>query len=107
MTIEILYVAGCPHVQAAMEMVRRALAAEGLASPLQMILVRDQSEAQAVRFAGSPTIRVCGEDVMPDDGVTEVCVGCRLYRNPENPGLPREESVRSALRRAVERGMAR
>ena len=106
MTIEILYVADCPHVGPAVEMVRRVLAAEGLTGHIETILVQDQDEAQAFQFLGSPTIRVGGEDVEPADAGTYACLGCRLYSNPQNPGQPSEESVRRALRRAAGRGMA-
>ena len=43
-------------------------------------------EADWLRFPGSPTIRVDGEDLFPAPGREDCWLGCRVYATPE--GLP-------------------
>ena len=103
MKVEILHVAGCPHAIPALHLVQKTLKQEGLKAEVQALLVETEQEAQTLRFSGSPTIRVDGEDVEP---ILEpqFSLGCRLYRNPVNPGLPCEEAVRVAICRGGKEG---
>ena len=64
--IEILYVAECPSHPAAVRMVKDVLAAEGVVTEVQEVLVRDEGMASELKFLGSPTIRVNGRDVAGD-----------------------------------------
>ena len=101
MKIEILYVAGCPHHRPAVERIREALAAEGRDAEIREIVVRDPAMAEALRFPGSPTIRVNGRDVERNkDAEARPALSCRLYRGGDE-GLPSSGAIRSALREAA------
>jgi hypothetical protein len=97
MKIEILYVADCPHFAPALDLVERALREEGVSAEIETRKITDLAGAAAVRFPGSPTIRMNGRDVVERESPDEAAiVGCRLY--PEAGGIPPLESVRRAVR---------
>lgn len=63
MTLELLYLAGCPHHDEALDLVNSVLEAEGMPAEVQQILIRNHEDADAHRFPGSPTFRVNGQDI--------------------------------------------
>ena len=99
MKIEILYFEGCPNYLPAVDRLRTVLRREGLAAEIAEIEVKDGPAAQALKFFGSPTIRVNGLDIEARSrGIGEPGFACRRY--PE--GLPSEEMIRMALKEARE-----
>jgi len=95
--VEVLFVPGCPNYEPAIERVRKVLAAEALEVAVEGIPVNTDEDARALMFHGSPTIRVNGNDVEPDQGNTPGLT-CRLYSN--RTGVPSENAVRLAVTRA-------
>ncbi len=79
MKIEVLYFEGCPNHAPAMEMVRRVVVREGIEAQVVPIDVRDVETAMAVRFLGSPSIRVNGVDIEPGRQDDPPFFGCRTY----------------------------
>jgi hypothetical protein len=78
--IEVLYVADCPSHPAAVRMVKDVLAAEGVVTEVQEVLVRDEGVASELKFLGSPTIRVNGRDVAGETRkVQSFALSWRLY----------------------------
>jgi hypothetical protein len=96
MKIEVLYVPGCPNHQPALEAVTGVLAAESCQTEVEIcnVPVRSQDEALALRFPGSPTIRVNGGDVEPET-VSGFGLACRLYEN--GLGVPSAGVIRTAV----------
>jgi Domain of unknown function (DUF2703) len=95
MIIEVLYFEGCPNYLLAVDRLRTVLAREGLRAELIEIEVKDDSDAQALKFFGSPTIRVNGLDIEASSRqVSETGFACRCYPG----GLPSEEMIRAAVR---------
>ena len=97
MKIEVLYVPGCPNYEPAVERMKKVLAAESLQVDVEGIPVNTDAEVRALLFPGSPTIRINGDDVEPDQ-MNELGLTCRLYAN--RTGVPSEETLRLALLRA-------
>ena len=96
-----LYVAECPFHPGAVDLVRSVLAAEGLDSSVHEILVRDEEMAEALRFRGSPTIRVNGRDVAGEPSEKKsFALSCRLYSGSSQVGLPPADLVRRAVVKA-------
>jgi hypothetical protein len=97
--IEVLYVQDCPHYRDTLALVDRVRGELGIDAELRTSLIVDLAAAEAARFAGSPTVRVDGQDVEPgSEPVTEYVLGCRLYRLQHRyAGLPEERWVREAL----------
>jgi hypothetical protein len=97
MKIEILYLDGCPNYAPALERLRAALLQQGLPAEISEIAVKDESEAKALKFIGSPTIRANGLDIEPASRKVEATgFACRRYPD----GLPSEEMIRLALKEA-------
>ena len=103
MRVQLLYIPGCPNHAPAAERLHRLLTDQGVASAIEEIEVPDLSAARELAFVGSPTIRIDGEDVEPPvAGVTGLA--CRTYASKGTlSGLPAEESISAAIRRARER----
>ena len=97
MKIEVLYFDGCPNHLPATERVRAVVGQEGVSAEVSEIEVKDLSQAKALAFPGSPTIRVNGLDIEPAlRGSADTGFACRRYPG----GLPSEEMIRRALREA-------
>ncbi|MBI3130305.1 MAG: hypothetical protein HYZ13_03010 [Acidobacteria bacterium] len=101
MRIELLIFEGCPNREPARVLFQEAMAALGIAGEVQEIQVDSLDKARALRFPGSPTLRVDGEDVAPLPESFEPALGCRSYVvQGRRQGLPDPAQVFSALRSA-------
>ena len=100
-TIEVLYFDGCPSYEHAVALIRKALAVERIAAPIQLTRVNSVAEARRHSFYGSPTIRVNGEDIAPLPAGASPCLACRVYRMPDGrlAPVPAVEALVAALRR--------
>jgi len=96
--IEVLYVPECPSHPAAVRMVKDVLAAEGVATEVHEVLVRDEGMASELEFLGSPTIRVNGRDVGGETRESQsFALSCRLYPGSKQVGLPPAEMIHRAV----------
>jgi hypothetical protein len=98
MKIEVLYVPNCPNHAAAVERLRAILSPESFQAHVDEVLVGDAPMAQALRFPGSPTIRVNGRDVEPQTEPTSFGIMCRLYSN--GSGVPSQHILLAAIEKA-------
>ena len=101
--IELLYFAGCAHYEYARELVERAAADLGVEAQIELVEVPDVERAPALRFLGSPTVRVDGHDVEPGaDERADFAFSCRLYRTRGGVSdLPNPIWIREALTAAL------
>jgi len=101
MEIELLCFDGCPSYMQAEEELRSALDELGIPGPIRRILVRDDDEAERLRFIGSPTIRVDGRDLEPEvDRAEDFGLRCRIYfEGGAMRGWPSRAFILAALRR--------
>ena len=92
MKIEVLYSPGCPNYRPAVERIERVLASESLRAEIRSVAVSNDAEAMELMFPGSPTIRVDGEDVEPNQTITP---GREVppVRQPERSSLGRNAST--------------
>jgi hypothetical protein len=99
MRIEVLYVSNCPNHAVALERLRELLSPEGFERHVNVVLVRDAEMAQSLKFPGSPTIRIDGQDVEPQ-GEKAAAFGlmCRLYS--DGSGAPSQQKLRAAIEKA-------
>ena len=97
--VELLWWHGCPSTDEAIELVRAEMKAVGLnPESLAVREIRDDREARAAAFPGSPTVRIDGRDVQaPEDSVPGLT--CRVYRLRDGrvSPLPDRADVREAL----------
>jgi hypothetical protein len=100
MEIELLYFDGCPSYRTAEKILREALGKEGMEVDVELVAVNSDEEARRLRFPGSPTIRVDGQDLFSVAEREDWSLGCRVYATPEGlKGSPTVEMLREALRR--------
>jgi len=63
--VELLAVEDCPHLEQARRDLESVLRKGIIETPIQLIFVASQEDAEFLGFQGSPTIRIQGEDVVP------------------------------------------
>jgi Domain of unknown function (DUF2703) len=103
MKLELLHIADCPNTKATCRLLNETLRELGLTEEIREIEVSDSSQAEALSFPGSPTIRVDGIDVEPglprekSNGLS-----CRIYMiDGKRHAAPTREMIRRAIRSAV------
>jgi hypothetical protein len=101
MKIEVLYVPNCPNHAVALERLREILDGESLEAHLNEVLVSSAAMAYSLKFPGSPTIRINGGDIEPQQQETaSFGLMCRLYA--DGNGAPSHQKLRDAICRARE-----
>jgi hypothetical protein len=101
--VELLSFGGCPGAEALLPRLRQLIADADLpADVLSVRAVESWQDAERLRFLGSPTVRVNGEDVEPGaDHRRDYGMKCRLYRlDGAQLHVPAEAWIRSALHQA-------
>jgi hypothetical protein len=100
MTLELLYMPGCPHHGAALDLVRGVLRDEGLTAEFKETPIANYDDAKRHCFPGSPTFRVNGRDIEVEDSQTlAVGLACRTYSvNGKLAGVPPRAWLERALR---------
>jgi hypothetical protein len=102
MDVELRYVRECPNLAAVEQ--RLLLALEAVGQPNVRIrhrLVHDETQAQKLRFTGSPTIVIDGSDPFPEPNAA-VGMSCRLYRTDQGmSGSPSTPQLIAALNNAA------
>lgn len=99
MTIELLYLDGCPNHDALLARLHELLDQIGRRPKLVLRKISDDATAQRERFLGSPTVRIDGRDVEPGaDERTDYGMQCRLYATPTRlTGMPTDDWLRRSL----------
>lgn len=100
MKIELLYFDGCPSWQTGLEKLKTALRMEQLDHSVELVKVKDDSEADQLKFLGSPSFRINAHDIWPEERET-YSLSCRVYITPEGmKGWPSVEMLREKLKAA-------
>jgi Alkylmercury lyase len=98
-TIELLYIDGCPNHEKLLVRLHEMLDQLGCTSDVVLRKVADSASAQRERFLGSPTVRVDGRDI--ESGAeerTDYGMKCRLYATPTGlTGMPAEAWLHQAI----------
>lgn len=93
-----LYFDGCPSWQQGLENLKAALTAEGLTAEIRLVKVESEEQATRLKFLGSPSFRLNGEELWPEERQT-YHLSCRVYRTAEGiKGAPSVAMLREKLR---------
>ena len=96
MKIEILYFDGCPNRAPTVDLARDVITELGLDVEIQEVAIRNESDAERMRFIGSPSVRVDGADIEPGaDAKGQFGLGCRMYGSS---GIPPVTLMLDAIR---------
>jgi hypothetical protein len=100
MNVELLFWDGCPSYPEARELLEQVLRERGVDAPIEMREVTTEEEAVALRFPGSPTIRIDGRDVDPKGAQGAPALTCRIYHEPDGgvSPIPSREQLEEAIR---------
>ncbi|MCL4561495.1 MAG: hypothetical protein M1281_12885 [Chloroflexi bacterium] len=100
MKIELLYFDGCPSWQTGLDKLKTALLMEHFGDSVELIKVKDDSDAARLKFLGSPSFRIDGQDLWPEERDT-YSLSCRVYTTPEGlKGWPSVDMLREKIRAA-------
>lgn len=104
MRVELLYSDADPNYMSARQRLVEVLTDDAFETPIQMVAVNTQEDAELLEFIGSPTIRIDGTDISPAD-VTQPGLRLRHYPADDDLDGPLTEPVpgKRLIRRAVER----
>lgn len=99
MPVSFLYYEECPSHDLALKRLREVMNEEGIADSIEVVMVETEEQAHALRFIGSPTIRVDGQDIDPPTE-SRYALTCRAYRLADGriSPLPSKDTIRRALR---------
>jgi hypothetical protein len=98
--IELFYWEGCPSHPEAKALLEQVLAELGRDDRIVMTEVKSDEEAERLRFPGSPTIRVDGNDVDREGAKSRLALTCRIYYLPDGrvSPVPSRGQLEAALR---------
>jgi hypothetical protein len=99
MRIELYFWEGCPSYPEAKALLEDVLAERGLEEQIEMREVLTREDAEALRFPGSPTIRIDGRDVDLVGAESTPALTCRVYRLPDGrvSPVPSRQQLEEAL----------
>lgn len=91
--LEFQYFEGCPNHIKMQNNLNEAI--KGLEDKIEIekILVEDEVSAMQVKFRGSPTLLINGEDLLGMPAPEEPSLACRYYPK----GIPTSEEIRKAI----------
>jgi hypothetical protein len=100
--IELLYFKGCPSFQPTLSLLQQVLDEENIPAKVRTIPVESELAAKSLRFLGSPSIRVDGQDIeFEARSSTDFGMKCRIYNNDGVPGgVPAKGKILEAIREA-------
>jgi len=100
--IEFFYWEDCPSHPEALDRLLQVMREEGLADPVEVVLIATAEDAVHHRFPGSPTVRINGEDLQPEGAQGQAMLTCRTYHTETGrlSPLPTAAMIRRALQAA-------
>jgi hypothetical protein len=94
--VELLFADGDPAAMPARQNLVEVLTEDAFETPIQMIAVASEADAELLGMRGSPMIRIDGVDIDPDwDG--PIGLASRAY---DADGVPAKPLIRRAVERA-------
>jgi hypothetical protein len=100
MKIELLTFPACPNAKPARELLHSVLDSLGIREKVLPVEVENEEAARRLRFLGSPSIHVNGEDIEAPRRGDSPAFSCRIYRDEQGrmAGVPPRQLIEAALR---------
>lgn len=93
--IDLLYLADCPSYQRVWRDLAEVISERKLDACVRLVRVDTPERAEALHFAGSPTVKVNGHDLEGYAGPG--VLACRVYRENNGRGWPSRQQLKRAL----------
>jgi hypothetical protein len=104
MNVEILHIDDCPSWGDGLKNMLEALLGESLSVEIDLVLVKDEQQAERLKFLGSPSFRIDGQDLWPEER-ENYALSCRIYSTPRGLlGAPSVEMLRERIQAYLEDG---
>ncbi len=99
MRVSFLFYEDCPSHDLALERLREVLDEKGIDANVEVVKVESEEQAQELRFVGSPTILLNGQDIDPTPSDSLYALTCRAYRLEDGriSPLPSPDTIRRAI----------
>ena len=99
MRVSFLFYEDCPSHDLALERLREVLDEKGIDANVEVFKVESEEQAQELRFVGSPTILLNGQDIDPPPPDSHYALTCRAYRLEDGriSPLPSPDTIRRAI----------
>lgn len=91
--IDIQYFNGCPNSPEMIHIVKEAIKGSEEKIVYNEVLVQSNELAEKLKFRGSPTVLINGEDIEGREEPVSASLNCRVYEN----GLPAMEVIRKRI----------
>jgi protein-disulfide isomerase len=91
--IEIQHFRGCPNSPEMIHRVKEAIKGSEEKIEYNEVLVESNKLAEKLKFRGSPTVLINGEDIEGREEPESTALNCRIYAN----GLPSVEEIRNKI----------
>lgn len=98
-SIDLLYFDGCRSYRQAWNDILDVLVEEKIDAAVRLIAVDELDRAQELHFAGSPTIKVNGQDLEDYQGAG--VMACRRYAENDGHGWPSKRLLRQRIESAL------
>lgn len=100
MKIELLTFRGCPNAKAAQKLLQDVLHDLRIREEVAPVEVEDEEAARRLKFLGSPSVHVNGQDIEPARRGDPPAFSCRIYRDEQGrmAGVPPRQLIEAALR---------
>ncbi len=91
--IEVQYFKGCPNSPEMIRRVKESIMGNEENIDYREVLVESNELAEEIKFRGSPTVLINGEDIEGRAEPESAALNCRVYEN----GLPEVEEIRKRI----------
>ena len=91
--IEIQHFRGCPNSEEMIKRVKEAIVGFEDIVKYNELLVETNELAERIKFRGSPTVLINGEDIEGREEPDSASLNCRVYES----GLPEVEDIRKKI----------
>ena len=91
--IEVQYFNGCPNSPEMIHRVKEAIKGSEEKIEYNEVLVESNELAEEIKFRGSPTVLIDGEDFEGREEPESASLNCRVYEN----GLPSTDEIRKKI----------
>ncbi|MBK9096890.1 MAG: DUF2703 domain-containing protein [bacterium] len=97
LSVHIQYFNGCPHSSEMIQRVKIAIADIEDKVDYKEILIETNELAEKLKFRGSPTLLINGEDFEMQEEPSSISLSCRYYPK----GLPTIEDIRKRIEKLL------
>jgi glutaredoxin len=103
--VELLYFDGCPSCKRAWQDLLEVISEHDLEVAIRPVKIDSLEKADALHFAGSPTIKINGQDLEGYDGAG--VMACRRYEENSGKGWPSKTLLAKRLLAVRGRNLSR